>query len=183
MALGVDASATLSIWCGDAMKVASKRNFIRDESGGPLAEMAVLLLPMTLMIAMVIEGGNLLWRHQTSLKAARDVTRYLSRVPLLFDASCNLDLGVFTTASTAAKTLGISGLLAGGQPLIPNWTVNDIEVSIPTIVTNDPCHAIVQGTANVDLPLPFAGIFQLVDPDQSDIISFSVADRARWLGE
>lgn len=145
--------------------------------------MAVLLLPFMLMIAMVIEGGNLLWNHQKSLKAARDTTRYLSRIPRLFDENCGLDGTVFAPAVASAKTLGVSGLLNGGPPLVANWTVDNIDVAAPTVIATDPCFAIVQATASVDLPLPFAPIFRLFDPTQSDTISFSVVDRARWLGE
>ncbi len=145
--------------------------------------MAVLLLPFMLIIAMVIEGGNLLWRHQIALKAARDTTRYISRVPQLFDQNCGLDGAVLATATTAAKTLGISGLLIGGPPLIANWTSANIDVATPSIVTTDPCFAVVETTARVDLPLPFAPIFRLFNPSQANTVSFSVADRARWLGE
>lgn len=159
------------------------RKFAGDERGGPLVEMAILLFPMTLIIAMIIEGGNLLWRHQISLKASRDVTRYLSRVPLLFDENCDLDLGVFTFAATTAKTLGVTGLLADGAPLIPNWTIANIEVATPVVVSTDPCLAILGVTANADVPLLFAPVFQIVDPTQSDTVTFSTADRARWLGE
>jgi Flp pilus assembly protein TadG len=160
-----------------------RKNFALDDQGGPLVEMAVLLLPFMVMIAMVIEGGSILWNHQISLKAARDTTRYLSRIPLLFDENCGLDGAVFTSATASAKTLGISGLLAGGPPLIANWTSANIQVATPSIVTTDPCFAVVQATASVDLPLPFAPIFQLFNPSQEDTLSFSVADRARWLGE
>jgi len=160
-----------------------KAHLIHDDRGGPLVEMAVLLLPFMVMIAMVIEGGNILWHHQIALKAARDTTRYLSRVPLLFDDNCALDQGVLSIATASAKTLGVSGLLAGGSPLVRNWTGDNIDVAPPTVVTSDPCNVIVQASASVDLALPFAPIFQLVDPNQSDVVSFSVADRTRWLGE
>ena len=170
-------------WCARAMIVTEAKKFALDDRGGPLVEMAVLLLPFMVMIAMVIEGGSMLWNHQISLKAARDTTRYLSRIPLLFDENCGLDGAVFESATTSAKTLGISGLLAGGPPLIANWTSANIEVATPSVVSTDPCFAVVQTTASVDLPLPFAPVFRLFDPSQDDIISFSVADRARWLGE
>lgn len=163
--------------------MAPTMHLLSDERGGPLAEMAVLLLPFMVIIAMVIEGGNILWRHQIALKATRDTTRYLSRVPLLLDESCTIDGGVLALASASAKTLGISGILDGGAPLIPNWTNGNITVPAPSVVSTDPCIAVVQAVASVDLPLPFAPIFQIIDPNQSSSISFSVADQARWSGE
>ena len=157
--------------------------FLRDDRGGPLVEMAVLLIPMMMMIAMVIEGGNILWRHQVALKAAHDSSRYLSRVQRLFDDSCALDSGVLAIASDVAKNLGVSGLLGGGLPLIPGLSLDDIQIPLPDVITDTPCVAVVRAIANVDLPLPFAPIFRLVNPDQSDTITFSVAGQARWTGE
>lgn len=157
--------------------------FLRDDRGGPLAEMAILLLPFALIIAMVIEGGNILWRYQISLKSARDTTRYLSRTPFLFDENCGINAAVLSDATVSAKTLGISGLLNGGPPLISDWTTADIDIATPLVLSTDPCLVIVQATTNVDLPLPFAPIFKIFNPSQGDTISFSVADRARWLGE
>ena len=165
-----------------AMNVKPIKDLVQDERGGPLAEMAVLLLPFILIIAMVIEGGNILWRHQIALKATRDTTRYMSRVPLLFSDDCVLNQGVFSDAKTTAKTLGVTGLLSGGPPLIVNWTEANIDV-VSSVATVDPCFAVVQTTASVELPLPFAPVFRLFDPEQGDSITFSVADRARWSGE
>lgn len=154
-----------------------------DEHGGPLVEMAVILLPFILILAILIEGGNLLWRHQISLKAVRDTARYISRAPLLFDDACSLNGTVLATTITSAKVLGVTGSLDGGAPLVPNWTVDDIQIPTPIVLRADPCLAVVQATADVDLPLPFAPILQLFNPEQSDTLTFSVADQARWLGE
>jgi hypothetical protein len=157
--------------------------FLRDDQGGPLAEMAVLLIPMMMMIAMVIEGGNILWRHQIALKAAHDSSRYLSRVQRLFDDNCALDSGILQFATDAARNLGVSGLLGGGLPLIPGLSLDDIQIPLPDVITAVPCVAVVRAVANVDLPLPFAPIFRLVNPDQPNTITFSVAQQARWTGE
>ena len=154
-----------------------------DERGGPLAEMAVLILPFMVMVALIIEGGNLFWRHQISLKAVRDTTRYISRTPLLFDDACNLNGNVLADVTNSAKTLGTTGSLNGGVPLVPNWTSDSIDVPLPIVVRSDPCTVIVQAIADVDLPLPFAPVFKLFDPDLGDTVSFSVADQTRWLGE
>lgn len=154
-----------------------------DERGGPLAEMAVILLPFLLMIALVIEGGNIFWRHQISLKAVRDTARYVSRAPLLFDDACGLDDTVLATTTASAKLLGVTGSLDGGAPLVPDWTVDDIQIPTPVVLRADPCLAVVQAIASVELPLPFAPIFQLFNPEQADILTFSVADQTRWLGE
>ncbi len=155
----------------------------RDERGGPLAEMAVLLLPFVLIVAMVIEGGNIFWRHQISLKAVRDAARYVSRAPLLFDDACDLDDIALQTAVFDAKRLGATGSLQGGVALIPGWTAADIDIPVPIVLATDPCLALVQASASVDLTLPFAPVFRLFDPSIGDVLRFSVSDRTRWLGE
>ena len=170
-------------WCARMMSSNSTIGFMRDDRGGPLAEMAVLLLPFLMMIAIVIEGGNLFWRHQISLKAVRDTARYVSRAPLLFDDACILNGNVLATTTATAKLLGVTGSLDGGPPLVPGWTVDDIDIPVPVVLDTDRCLTVVQAIARVELPLPFAPILQIVDPTQSDSISFSVADQTRWLGE
>lgn len=174
---------TSSSWCAEMLAVSQKSAFLSDERGGPLAEMAVLLLPFVLIVALVIEGGNLFWRHQISLKAVRDTTRYVSRAPLLFDETCGLNGDVLATRTEEAKLLGITGSLDGGAPLVPGWTTADIQIPTPVVLRAEPCLAVVQAIANVELPLPFAPIFRLVDPARADTLSFSVADQTRWLGE
>jgi hypothetical protein len=154
-----------------------------DERGGPLVEMAVLILPFLVIIAMIIEGGNVIWRHQISLKAVRDTARYVSRTPLLFDDACTLNDNALAIVTDTAKLLGSTGSLDGGAPLVPNWTPENIDIPAPIVLRADPCTVIVQAIADVDLPLPFAPILQLFDPDLADTISFSVADQTRWLGE
>ena len=165
------------------MSVLSIRTFLADERGGPLAEMAVLILPFLIIIGMIVEGGNLIWRHQIALKAVRDTARYLSRAPLLVDDACTLNANSLGVVKTSAKLLGSTGSLDGGAPLVPNWTSDNIDIPIPIVVDTDPCTVIVQAIADVDLPLPFAPVFQLFDPDLDDSISFSVADQTRWLGD
>ena len=160
-----------------------KTGFMTDERGGPLVEMAVLLLPFLLIVAITIEGGNLFWRHQISLKAVRDTARYISRAPLLFDEACGLDGQVLAARAAEAKLLGVTGSLNGGVPLVPDWTLDNIDIPTPVVLRADPCLAIVQAIASVELPLPFAPILQLFNPEQSDTLTFSVADQTRWLGE
>lgn len=53
--------------------------FIRDERGGPAAEMA-LALPMVMALLFGgMEGANFFWREHQVVKAARDAARFASR--------------------------------------------------------------------------------------------------------
>ncbi len=176
-------SVMSSSWCADPMNRPRFSTIITDARGGPLVEMAVLLLPFLLMVAITIEGGNIFWRHQASLKAVRDAARFVSRAPLLFDDACGLNDTVLATRTAEAKLLGVTGSLDGGVPLVPNWTTDNIDIPTPVVLRADPCLAVVQAIASVELPLPFAPVLQLFNPEQGDTLTFSVADQTRWLGE
>ena len=113
--------------------------FMKDDRGGPLIEMAVLLVPFLLIFAIIVQGGDLFWRHQISQKAVRDAVRYVSRVQLLFDEACTLDSGVLVTTTASAKLLAATGSLDGGPPLVPNWTTANIQIPTPVVLSDDPC--------------------------------------------
>jgi Flp pilus assembly protein TadG len=141
------------------------QQFRRNEKGGVLAELAVTIVPFLLMLGLVFEGGRILWTHQIAAKAARDATRYLSRVPDPNDAA----------SQATAKNLALTGLLAGGQPAIRGWTVDDIDIQV--------AGGVVAVAAEVDLNLPFAGVFQIFAPSVPASITYQVGDQARWYGE
>lgn len=159
------------------------RRLAADRQGGPLAEMAIVLLPFLLLLALLIEGGNLLWRHQIAAKAVRDATRFLSRQQTLVGPGCLVDAGAFAAASAAAQVLGATGRLAGAAPLVPGWTSASIAIPAPVIAVSEPCTVLVGAVATVELALPFASVLRIFDPAAPAALSFSVADQARWLGE
>jgi len=115
------------------------RSFLRDEAGGPAAEMA-LMLPMLLALLFGgSEGGYFFWREHQVVKAVREAARYASRQPFdKFDctegtidpdtvsgitsaASANL-VEVPTVSATvscvADSDSGIYGTMPGGAPLV-----------------------------------------------------------------
>ena len=141
------------------------KHFQRNEEGGVLAELAVTIVPFLLMLGLVFEGGRILWTHQIAAKAARDATRYLSRVPDPNDAG----------SQAVARNLALTGLLAGGNPAIRGWTVDDIDIQV--------AGGVVAVAADVDLDLPFAAVFQIFAPTVPDSITYQVGDQARWYGE
>lgn len=140
-------------------------HFRRNEEGGVLAELAVTVIPFLLMLGLVFEGGRILWTHQIAAKAARDATRYLSRVADPNDAG----------SQATARNLALTGLLTGGQPAIRGWTTDNIDIQVAGNV--------VGVAAEVELNLPFAGVFQLFAPAVPDAITYRVGDQARWYGE
>jgi Flp pilus assembly protein TadG len=159
------------------------QRLLADLAGGPLAEMAVIILPFMLMLALVIEGGNILWHHQVALKSVRDATRYLSRVQPLVTPDCAIDDAVLADAGATAKALAASGRLAGGAPQLPGLTEDAIRIPAPAVVDLAPCQVVVSAIADVTLVLPFSPLFQLVDPASPTTLAYSVGDQARWVGE
>lgn len=72
-----------------------------------------------------------------------------------------------TVTHIFAGAAALTGLLAGGQPAIRGWTADSIDIQV---------------AAEVELDLPFAGVFQLFVPAAPDAITCHVGDQARWYG-
>ncbi len=160
------------------------RRLLADRAGGPLAEMAIILLPFMLMLALALEGGNILWRHQIATKAVGDATRYLSRVQALITPDCGLDETVLAPASATAQSLAATGQLGGGgASLMPGLTPSAVRIPAPAIVDATPCTVVVSAIVDVQLALPFAAVFQLINPASPAVLRYSVGDQARWVGE
>ena len=96
------------------MKVTSKvfqrvRRFFRRDSGGTLAELAILVPFLAIMLAAVAEFGRLFQTYTTLTKATRSAARYLSNHK--FD----------NDSKDKARDLVVCGKLkcaAGDQPLV-----------------------------------------------------------------
>lgn len=100
------------------MKVTSKvfkvvRRFVRRDSGGTLAELAILVPFLAIMLAAVAEFGRLFQTYTTMTKATRSAARYLSNHK--FD----------NDSKDKARDLVVCGKLkcaAGDPPLVTGMT-------------------------------------------------------------
>ncbi len=100
-------------------------SFTRNDDGGTLAELAILLPLLAVMLAAVSEFGRYFQTYNTLAKATRSATRYLSNHPLNDDEK------------NKARNLVVCGKLtacASSEKLTPG--INTTSVCIET--TGDP---------------------------------------------
>jgi hypothetical protein len=98
------------------IKLQNLLRFARNDAGGTLAELAILVPLLAVMLAAVSEFGRYFQNYTTLAKATRSATRYLSTHP-------------FTTAEQGkAKNLVVCGKLTCGvnEKLIPGIAVGNV---------------------------------------------------------
>jgi Flp pilus assembly protein TadG len=155
------------------------RRLAADEGGAALAEMAVLVVPFFVFIALMFEGGRLMWSHQIAVKAVRDGTRYLSRVGDPTDGA----------AQAQASTLARTGRLSGGTPLMGSWSdASKVQFQVTNVANTGTYHGpnpilVVTGQAEVTVDFPFAPVFQFFAPGTPSTITYEVFDEVRHYGE
>ncbi|HET8783349.1 MAG TPA: TadE/TadG family type IV pilus assembly protein [Pyrinomonadaceae bacterium] len=95
------------------------RHLAENETGGTLAELAILIPFLFVMVAAVAELGRYFQAYSTLSKATRASARYLSRV--------NYD----TDAEGRAKNVAVCGKIdcAGTNPVVPGLTTTNVAVS------------------------------------------------------
>ena len=93
--------------------------FTRNEEGGALAELAILVPFLLVMLAAVVEFGLYFETYTTLAKSTRAAARYLSNGP--YD----------TAHQAAAKAMAVCGKTqcADGETIVPGLDVGDITVS------------------------------------------------------
>ncbi|MGI8917332.1 MAG: TadE/TadG family type IV pilus assembly protein [Pyrinomonadaceae bacterium] len=94
-----------------------RRGFFKREEGGTVAELAIIVPFLAVMLAGVTEFGRLFQSYTTLAKSTRTAARYLSNHP--FDAA----------NQTKAKNLAACGQLTCGvndQPLLTGLSANNI---------------------------------------------------------
>jgi len=155
------------------------RRWQRDERGAALAEMAILILPFLLCMAIIFEGGRIFWSYQIAAKAVRDGARYMSRV----DDPTN------AAAQTVARNIISTGRVSGGAPLMGPWSDTS---NIGIVVTTYDNSAgtlrgantinIVAVTADVTFPLPFAPVLQFLGSAVPNQLTYTIGDQVRHYG-
>lgn len=91
------------------------RRFIRHDKGAALAELAILVPFLVLLVAAVAEFGRFFQKYTTLSKATRTAARYLSNHP-------------FPTSQDEATNLVVCGKLtcAGGDELVPGLSAANV---------------------------------------------------------
>ena len=91
------------------------RSFIRHDKGAALAELAILVPFLILLVAAISEFGRFFQQYTTLAKSTRAATRYLSNHP-------------FPTSQAQARNLAVCGQLSctGVTPLAPNLSAANV---------------------------------------------------------
>jgi len=111
--------------CGRIRKIRLMRrlrrrltNFVRNDSGVQLVELAIILPIFVILFAATAEFGRYFYEYTTLAKGARVGARYL------------VTAKVDCTEGTAAKNLVVYGNTAGtGSPILPGLTVNNVAIT------------------------------------------------------
>lgn len=103
--------------------------FLRDERGGPAAEMALLLPMLMALLFGGMEGAYYFWSEHRVVKAVRDGARYAGRQSIdQFNCTNNT---VVTATGTAIRNITRTGTLdASGANVIPGWEDADTTVNV-----------------------------------------------------
>jgi hypothetical protein len=132
------------------------RRFIQRERGAALAELAVLVPILVLLVAAVSEFGRFFQQYTTIAKSTRTAARYLSNHP-------------FPDNQAAARSLVVCGKLAcgpGDAPLVSGLSAANVciestlqagSTKIETVTVRLPRG----GDDNCATPLPYAPTFNI----------------------
>jgi Flp pilus assembly pilin Flp len=127
--------------------------FARNEAGGTLAELAILVPLLAVMLAAVSEFGRYFQKYTTMAKATRSATRYLTNHP-------------FTPAEKdKAKNLVVCGKLtacAANEKLVPGIAVGNVCIESTGAPTPETVTVRIPRTAgNCGAPLNYQPIFNI----------------------
>ena len=135
------------------------RDLLGDESGGTLAELAIIVPLLIVMIAAVSEVGRYFQTYTTLSKATRSSARYLSSHQFI------------PVEKNRAKNLVLCGKLScTGEPeLVKGLTVNNIciqttltaALTVETVTVSIPRASTVCEDGTIATPLPHQPIFDI----------------------
>lgn len=108
--------------------------FLRDDSGSPSVEFALILPAMLVLMFGGMEAGHFAWTQHKLVKAVREGARYASRLPV--EQYCAGATAQFDTdAETNIKAVTVTGSLpaaggeASGPPAVPGLTPAKVTVT------------------------------------------------------
>lgn len=146
------------------------RAFYRDESGGPAAELALLLPLLVLMLFGGLETAYYFYNQHQVVKGVRDGARYASRQSFN-NINCGSGYSMPTAIRDAIREVTRTGRPSGGAARVPGWVNDDITVTVtcPSTAVTTGIYAdednapIVTVTASVDYESLFNGLGLLND--------------------
>jgi Flp pilus assembly protein TadG len=109
------------------------RHLVRETSGVAAVEMALSLPILLVLICGSVELGNYFMDEHRLVKAVRDGARYAARQDLTYFTGCSGDPG--GTVKTDTQTVVKTGLLSGGNDMMPGLSSATIDVTVNCTTT------------------------------------------------
>ncbi len=158
------------------------RGLGREERGAALVEFAMLLPIMLLLLAVIFDGGRMMWSYQTAISGVRDATRYLARVAPNEMCQASYSGPAITTYATTLN--GIVANSIQGNSLFPGGiTINSVTPSLNCVTGSfrvSPA-PVAQVQASLTITFLFSGIFTFAGQSQASITT-TVTDQSRIYG-
>lgn len=103
----------------------------KDERGSPLAEIALVLPLLLVMVFGTLEFANILYQQQVITKGVQEAARFAARNPALnATVACPPASGGWTSAASAAANVAATGSPAGGNLILPNFAAANVVVTV-----------------------------------------------------
>ncbi|PWJ20305.1 TadE/TadG family type IV pilus assembly protein [Jannaschia seohaensis] len=167
------------------MKIASLlARLRRDERGLALAEFALSLPLLMLVLAVTIEGGRMFYSYQAAIQGVRDASRYVGRVVPSDLCSSGGSIDSFVTGEDLEGRLSAQANAAGAFP--PAITITDV-------VLDSRCEGVAGDyrvspapiaivTATLRIEFPFSGVMRFATGNPAGAITTQITDEARIFG-
>ncbi len=103
----------------------------KDQRGSPLAELALVLPLLLVMVFGTLEFANILYQQQVITKGVQEAARFAARNPSLnATVACPPASGGWSSAASAAANVAATGSTAGGTLILPNFAAADVVVTV-----------------------------------------------------
>ena len=103
----------------------SMRTLRRDTRGSALVEGAILIPVLFILMYGVYEFSWFFYQQQLVSTGVRDAARYLARSPI----DCDFPSAEWIAQEARAKSLAMTGAVAGGSPRVTGWTADSIAIA------------------------------------------------------
>jgi TadE-like protein len=157
-------STTLSSW---------RRRLLRCDRGTLVTELVVTMPLLFIFLFGLIGMGQLLWFHHIVTQGVRDGVRFMSRMPF--------EQAYIDQAIHMART----GTTSGGRQFFFWTNANSVAVNLENVANPsntfrgpDPI-TVVRMTATVNVSI---GVFGFGLLGMNPAVTYTVTDRARWIG-
>jgi Flp pilus assembly protein TadG len=156
----------------DNYKISFVQNLKNPQRGVAAVEFAIVLIPLLLITAGIVEFGRVFWYYDALSKAGRDGARYLSRSTLLNE----------TTTRTTARTI-VNNTLVKANVNVEDFVSNDDIVISCIPVTPTPCTNPTFVTVSVNYSISVGTWIPFVSGTENFTVSLSPSTTMRYLPE